>query len=129
MCVTGLLGTLCQLSSGSKDRYFPMSFFFGGEYVSNTTYSGDKEAVGATPGGVVYPGAAYGEVGTQDGLLVGPAIGRVGELVRDRVTVKLCPSQPLVESLSEKDNVSIIVIYLFHREATDERYARLPLHF
>lgn len=57
----------------------------------------------ATPGGVVYPGVAYGEGATQDGLFVGPAIGRVGELVRERVTVKLCPSQPLVASLSAND--------------------------
>lgn len=75
----------------------------------NPTYSGDMEAaagvvrLGATPGGVVYPGVAYGEGATQDGLFVGPAIGRVGELVRERVTVKLCPSQPLVASLSAND--------------------------
>lgn len=37
----------------------------------------------------------------QDGLLVGPAMGFVGELVRARVTVKLCPSQPFVDSFSD----------------------------
>ena len=29
-------------------------------------------------------------------------MGRVGELVRASVTTKLCPSQPLVDSLSEE---------------------------
>lgn len=35
-----------------------------------------------------------------DGLFVGPAIGRVGEHVRARVTTRVWPSQPLVDSLS-----------------------------
>ena len=38
--------------------------------------------------------------------MVGPAIGFVGELVRARVTVKLCPSQPFVDSFS--DTVSVV---------------------
>jgi hypothetical protein len=35
------------------------------------------------------------------GLLVGPAMGFVGALVRARVTTKLCPSHPLVDRRSE----------------------------
>lgn len=34
------------------------------------------------------------------GLLVGPAIGLVGVLVRDSVTTRLWPSHPFVESRS-----------------------------
>lgn len=34
------------------------------------------------------------------GLVVGPAMGCVGELVRASVTTRLWPSQPLAESLS-----------------------------
>jgi hypothetical protein len=35
-----------------------------------------------------------------EGLLVGPAMGLVGVLVRESVTTRLWPSHPLVESRS-----------------------------
>jgi hypothetical protein len=51
---------------------------------------------------------------------VGPATGLVGELVRARVTTRLCPSHPLVESLSEHSVSRQFVAML----RSDIRYVR-----
>lgn len=42
---------------------------------------------------------AYG-IPLRDGLFVGPAIGFVGSLASERVTVRLCPFHPFVDSRS-----------------------------
>ena len=72
------------------------------------TYSGTRvhggepggESIGTPMGVVEYPDI----YGTRfiDGLFVGPAIGSVGALARARVTFRLWPFQPLVDSRSEE---------------------------
>lgn len=86
----------------------PMCFFtLSGQKqldVSSQTYSGGivlvgEETRGGHLGGLEYPPAAYG-IRLMDGLLVGPAMGLVGALASDSVTVKLFPFHPFVDSLS-----------------------------
>ena len=72
------------------------------------TYSGtrvhggepDGEIIGTPMDVVEYPDI----YGTRfiDGLVVGPAIGSVGALARAKVTFRLWPFQPLVDSRSEE---------------------------
>lgn len=70
------------------------------------TYSGPKvqggEPGGETIGAPIGVAENPGTYGTRfiDGLFVGPAIGFVGALARDSVTVKLWPFQPLVDNRS-----------------------------
>lgn len=85
------------------------------------SYSGDIGEVGIARfdvalGGVEYPVPPAYPVYMHGGLVVGPAMGCVGELVRASVTTRLWPSQPLAESLSGRVSAGILRAGLIRTE-------------